>query len=114
MKLTVKRNKKCLADQAELAQGFLARFRGLLGRSTFEPGHALILPSCACVHMLFMKFPIDVVFCNEDWKVLKIAKQLKPWTLSPFVSAARLTLELSAGTVDKSELREGDLLELEL
>src|ERR1700730_13648605 len=65
---------------AEVAETRRARRRGLLGRSDFEG--ALVLRPCRHVHTLFMRFRIDVAFCDGDGVVLRTTC-LRPWRVSP-------------------------------
>ena len=51
-----------LAESLEDGASFWAKFMGLMGRSRLPRGHGLWLPGENGIHMLFMRFPIDVVF----------------------------------------------------
>ena len=53
--------------------------QGLLGRSDFEG--ALVLRPCRHVHTLFMRFQIDVAFCDGDGVVVRTTC-LRPWRVS--------------------------------
>ena len=58
-----------LAERADLADSFLARVRGLLGRLTLALGEGLVIRPCNAVHTLGMAFPIDVIhlgWCSYD------------------------------------------------
>ncbi len=68
----------------------------------------IIAPSTS-VHMFFMKFAIDVVFANADGKVVKVARNLKPWRLAASFGALA-AIELAAGAA--SGIRVGDNLEI--
>lgn len=57
--------------------------------------------------MCFMKFPIDVVFVDEDFKILKISRKLNTWTGISFCFKACHTLELPAGDADRLNLVVG-------
>lgn len=100
-----------LASRAVLADSFAARFRGLLGRPPLAQGEGLLLEPCSCVHTWFMRFPIDVCFLDALGRVLGTAPDLKPWRMAGARGADR-TLELPTGTLAKTGVREGDLLEI--
>ena len=51
-----------LAESLEDGSSFWAKFMGLMLRSRLPRGHGLWLPGENGIHMLFMRFPIDVVF----------------------------------------------------
>jgi len=102
-----------IAGQACVAASFASRLRGLLGRKSFLHGEALILPACCCVHMFFMRFPIDILFCSSEHRIVRIVENLRPWTISPIIFAAEYVVELPAGTVKLRNITPGDVLILE-
>jgi uncharacterized membrane protein (UPF0127 family) len=87
------------------------RRRGLLGRSSFPAGAALILAPCAAIHTCFMRFPIDVVFARRDGEVIKVCAGLKPWRAA-FARGAFAVIEFAGGAV--RDVRRGDRLRLEI
>ena len=106
------RSEQTVAQSVEVARSLSARVRGLLGRNSLPPGHALLLERCKQVHMLFMRFPIDAVFCGSDDRVVHISKHLRPWTVSRFVGGASYVIELPAGAADELDIRLNDVLQL--
>lgn len=108
--LTVERTQAVLAHRAQMAQSLLARMVGLLGRDHLPPGEALILPSCRSIHTLGMRFPIDVVFVDGSWRVLRSWRDLRPGRMTPYVWAAKNVVELPAGTLRDGVVVPGDRL----
>jgi uncharacterized membrane protein (UPF0127 family) len=94
---------------AEIACTSRARRHGLLGRDGLDG--ALVLRPCRSVHTLFMRFPIDVAFCDRDGVVLRTCS-LRPWRLSPFVARAGFAVEAEAGAFERWRLHPGDQLEI--
>jgi hypothetical protein len=86
--------------------------RGLLGRSGLEPGGGMLIDAAPSVHMFFMRFPIDVVFLDRDWTVVRVVHALKPWRVAG-ARRAVAALELAAGAAAEAGLEEGDVLVLE-
>jgi uncharacterized membrane protein (UPF0127 family) len=86
--------------------------RGLLGRTSLEPGSGMLIDAAPSVHMFFMRFPIDVVFLDRDWTVLRVVHALKPWRVAG-ARRAVAALELPAGTAAQAGLTGGDVLVLE-
>jgi uncharacterized protein len=84
------------------ACGFRARFLGL---AFLDPGDgALLIRRCRSVHTFGMRFPLDVVFVDRDWRVVRLVRDVGP---RRFVSCrdAAAVIEVAAGEGDR--LREG-------
>lgn len=88
------------------------RIKGLLGKSVFKPGSALILKPCQSVHTFFMRFPIDVVFVNAENSIIKTYNNLRPWRMSNFFFSACLCIEFPSGTLIGTDTKVGDILSL--
>lgn len=102
-----------LASAARAARGFWSRLRGLLGRSSLQPGEALVLEPCSSIHTAFMRFAIDVVYVDRSARVVKVVSNLKPFRLSGALRGARSAIELPAGTAAASGTVKGDQLAFE-
>jgi uncharacterized membrane protein (UPF0127 family) len=63
------------------------------------------------IHTFFMNFPLDVVFMDENYKIIKLYRNLAPWRHTWMHLTSRKTLELPAGQFP-SEVKEGDILEV--
>jgi uncharacterized membrane protein (UPF0127 family) len=104
-----------LASSVEVAEGLWARFMGLMGRPSLDPGAGLWLTGNG-IHMMFMRFPIDAVFLGKPdpadggtRPVVSVHPRLKAWTgLVPLVRGADGVLELPAGTIERSGTEVGD------
>ncbi len=90
-----------------------SRLVGLLGRKGLEAGDGLLLRGEQAIHMLGMRFSIDVVYLDREGCVVRAVPDLAPWRLGPFVRKAQDVLELPAGTLAASGTCEGDELVLE-
>ena len=100
-----------IADKAELADSFLKRIKGLLGRRDFQKGQALIFKDASLVHTFGMRFTIDVLFVNRRNIVVAALEDLKPFRLSgihPFSDV----IELPQGTIQSSATTKGDLIQI--
>ena len=100
-----------VCERCEVPKSSFARTRGLLGRSGLDPGSGMLIDSAPPVHTFFMRFPIDVVFLDRDWKVVGITHRLHPWRVAG-ARRAVAALELPAGAAAESGVREGDVLVL--
>jgi hypothetical protein len=98
-----------VCERCEIPGTAFGRMRGLLGRDGLEPGSGMLIDSAPSVHMFFMRFPIDVVFLDRDWKVVGIRHRLRPWRVAG-ARRAVAALELPAGAAASTEVHEGDVL----
>jgi uncharacterized membrane protein (UPF0127 family) len=101
-----------LAERADLADSFLGRARGLLGRSALAPGEGLVIRPCKVVHTAGMAFSIDVVHLDADSRVLRVVANLSSWRLGPLVRSSHVVVELPAGTALATGTRPGDVVQL--
>ncbi|MCC7368853.1 MAG: DUF192 domain-containing protein [Chloroflexi bacterium] len=102
-----------LAERAALADSFVTRARGLLGRSELAPGEGLVIRPCNAVHTVGMMFPIDVVHLDGTARVLRVVPDLRPWRFGALVPGSRVVVELPAGTVAATGTMPGDEIELQ-
>ena len=95
----------------ELADNFVKRFCGLMMRRRLEEGRGLLLAPCNSVHMLFMRFAIDVVYLDEKFFIKKIVRNLWPWLGISFCLGAWGALELPSGEAERLKLSVGQKFE---
>jgi len=101
-----------ICERCEIPESAFGRARGLLGRDGLEPAHGMLIDRAGSVHMLFMRFPIDVVFVNRDWHVVAIRHNLRQWRFAGARHAVA-ALELPAGAAAAAGIEVGDVLALE-
>ncbi len=106
------KDKKVLASRATLANHFFSRLKGLLGTKELPSGRGIILEPCNCIHTLFMHYDLDVIFLDEDNRVVALNERLKPYRFSSYYGKAKKAIELPAGTLEKTELSIGEKLEI--
>jgi uncharacterized membrane protein (UPF0127 family) len=108
--VTLKReNGDVVCDRCVVADSPVSRMRGLLGRSELRPGEGLLLRPASAIHTWFMRFPIDAVFLDRDWRVVGISDDVRPWRARSR-RGAKAVLELPAGESARKQLAVGDLL----
>lgn len=107
--------KKGGATLAELrvARSPWTRFIGLMGVRELPEGTGLLLSPCSSIHTWFMRIPIDVLFLDANWRVVRILPALVPWRFGPLVRGARLAIELPSGAAARAGVSVGDTLEWE-
>ncbi len=84
--------------------------RGLLGRAGLEAGGGMRFDGTNSIHMLFMRFPIDVLYLDRDGRVVKLVHNLAPWRFSA-AWRAKVTIELPAGALRRHGIEVGDTIE---
>jgi uncharacterized membrane protein (UPF0127 family) len=94
------------------ARGFWQRFIGLMGSQPLPAAQGLLIPNCASVHTLFMRYPLDVVYLDQQGTVVKLVSGLLPWRMSWGGRTAAQTLEMTAGGIAHCGLQLGDCLAL--
>ena len=100
-----------VATLVATADTVFRRMKGLLGRKTIERGEALIITPCQSIHMLFMKFPIDVIFIDSKGIVVGLCAGIQPFKFSPFFSRAHSAIETAVGAIQSSQTRVGDCIQ---
>ena len=103
-----KENGEIISSKGEIADTLCTRIVGLLGRKGLDSEQALILTRCKQVHMFFMKFSIDVLFCSSAGEVLAVEENLKPWRASKFVRRSSFVIELPEGKIKEKKIRVGE------
>jgi uncharacterized protein len=88
---------RIVCRECGIADTFWTRFRGLMGRRSLRAGEGLFLRPGGSVHTMFMRFPIDVVFLDDELRVLKVVPALRPWRAAG-ARRARAVIELAPGT----------------
>ena len=91
-----------------------SRMIGLLGRSRLDVGDGLLLSPAWSIHTWFMRIAIDVVFIDDNGRVLRIYPELPPWRLVSGTRKARTVLEFGAGTLAITPLVPGDVVRFEI
>jgi uncharacterized membrane protein (UPF0127 family) len=90
-----------------------SRAVGLLGRCGLGEGEGLLITPCTSIHTFFMRFPIDVLYVNREYVVVKAVRNLRPFRFSACLrGGAHAVLELPVGAIDASGTQPGDSLSL--
>ena len=98
-----------VCERCEVADGPIARMRGLLGRDGLEPGAGMLIEREPSVHTAFMRFPIDVVFLGKANTIVKVVHDMRPWRMAG-ARRAHAALELPAGVAAAVGLEPGMVL----
>ena len=91
-----------LAETVEVANTFLTRLRGLLGRKEFREGEALIIDPCNSVHTIGMRFSIDVLFLDRENRVIGLRRGISPNRMTSIFWNSRRVVELPDSSIEAS------------
>ena len=100
-----------LAEDIVFANTPVKRLKGLLGDKSLLDGQALIIKPCNCVHTLFMRFSIDVLFMDKNNKVVKALGRLDPFRFSKLYWKSQVVVELPCGKLKSTQTQDGDSLQ---
>jgi len=64
------------------------------------------------IHTFFVKKPIDVVICDDDFIVRKIVRNLKPWKILVWNPMYKNVLELPLRNKKYSYIKVGDKVKM--
>ena len=111
MRLINQTRKTILAGDVFFAGSPFKRIKGLLGCKLFPDGQALVIKPCNCIHTLFMRFPIDVLFVGKDNQVVKALPQIRPFSFSKLYWKSRMVIELPCHKLKSTQTQDGDILQ---
>ncbi len=104
-----------IALKAKYCDSLLSRLKGLMFSSRLMLGEGVVLVASyesilsTTVHMLFVFFPIDIIWLNSAKKVVDVKKNVLPFM--PFIAprkAAKYVIELPKGCA--KDIKIGDRL----
>lgn len=96
MIVNVYSNTKKLKGPIFLADSFFSRFKGLMLKKSIKDEEGIFFEKVNRIHTCFMRFTIDVIYFDENYKVLYI-EEVKPWKIGSKVKGAHHLLELNSG-----------------
>ena len=76
-----------LLDRLRFARGLATRTKGLLGRRSLPEGEGLAFREKS-IHMFFMRMSLDIVFCDAQLQIVRIAHELRPWRIAACTARA--------------------------
>ena len=108
-------SKKTEIGESEVADTFFSRLRGTMFKSKLERGLILKLPntrsrSGSAIHMFFVRFPLDIIFADENKNVVDIVS-INPWKTYTPKKPAMYIIEMEIGTINRSKTEIGDKLD---
>jgi uncharacterized membrane protein (UPF0127 family) len=124
MRIINRSSRSVMAGNTETAKGFWKKTMGLMFRPGMPDDHCFLMEfereGFHSVWMLFMRFPIDIVFLDAGKRVTGVFENVEPMGLNPRTwktygtsGRSRWILELKAGTVRRTRTHVNDVLDFE-
>jgi len=103
-----------IATEAAVADSYLSRLVGLLGKTKrwAQLGKGLWIVPSRGVHTIGMLFPIDLIFLSKQKEVVHLEEHVRPFRISKVSLKALSVLELPPHTIYHSRTEVGDQLEI--
>ena len=102
-----------LSEHALTANSFGNRARGMIGRRFTPAMDAMIFPRCNAVHTFFMAMPLDLLFLDRGGTVVAQVSCARPWRPWFGCAGAAVTVELPAGTLERTGTEKGHKIKLD-
>ena len=102
-KIIIKKNSEIITDNAR---------RGLMFVEEIEDNYALHITPCNQIHMLNMRFALDVVYLDPNGRVVRIDENVQPGKICKTVKQAKSVIEMKAFAAAKFGISQGDILEM--
>ena len=102
-----------LATRVVVADTFLSRLIGLLGKTSLAPDTGIWLLPANAIHTFGMRFRFDVVLIDRSYRVVGLRKGIRPLSATWPNFRAHSVLELPQDTLSRSRTEVGDQLRIE-
>ena len=104
-----------LAGRSKIRDNILTKGLGLMFKPNLDDeGYVFVFKYdiIAAIHMLFVFFPIDILWLDRNKNIVEIREKVKPFTLSVIPKyRSRYFIEIPAGTIERTETDIGDKIQ---
>ena len=111
-KAIIRKNGIIITENCQVADRFFTRFKGLMFRRSIPEDYALHITPCNQVHMLNMRFSIDVIYLDASGRVVKIDENVQPGKICKTVKNAKSVIEVTSFYSSENNIRQGDIIEV--
>ena len=111
-RIVIKKNSQIITDNAHCADNFFTRFKGLMFVKGIDDNYALHITPCNQIHMLNMRFALDVIYLDKDNRIVTVDENVQPGRICKTVKQSKSVIEMKAGAAEKFGIRQGDILEI--
>ncbi len=99
-----------ICEKMLVANKIFDRMKGLMFSTELPDCDGFLIAPCNSIHTFFMLYDLDVLFLDNNFKVIKAIYNLSPWKMTWIYLKANQVLEMKAGTL-KKDIKTGDQLE---
>lgn len=102
---------KILANKTRLCKNFLNKSIGLIFHKKLKDKGLIFIynkEEKVSLHMIFVFFPIDIIYLNRNKKVIEMKENFRPFSFYTPGKKARYILELPEKTIKKTKTMIGD------
>ena len=92
------------------ADTIFTRLKGLIGRFRLRSDEGIWVVPSSGVHTLGVLFPLDLIYLDEDYKVIHAIEYFPSFRIAPIRTKAASVLELPTHTIYSSQTQPGDQL----
>ena len=103
-------NGEVVSHKMRVARNIFSRMLGLMFSVDLPDCDGFLISPCNSIHTFFMRYSLDVLFLDNDFKIVKAIYGLSPWRMTWVYFKSRHVLEMRAGTMNKG-LKTGEMLE---
>lgn len=93
-----------------VANQIFLRMKGLMFSSGLPDCDGFLIGPCNSIHTFFMLYPLDIIFLDKNFKIVKVIYDLAPWRMTWIYFRSHQVLEMKAGSLRK-DLKPGEMLE---
>jgi len=99
-----------LCHKMIMATNILSRMKGLMFSESLPDCDGFLIAPCNSIHTFFMRYPLDIIFLDQNFNIVKVLYDLSPWRMTWIYFKSYQVLEMKAGTLKKN-LNIGEKLE---
>jgi len=99
-----------LSFRVGVADSFLSRMIGLLGKRSLKPDGGVWIVPANSIHTVGMLFSFDLVMVDKNFRVVSLKEMVRPFRIVLPKLRAESAIELPAHTIFRSRTQVGDQL----
>lgn len=108
--VSIYRQQEKLLARVKIANHFIDRLRGLMFYQEWPDFDGLLLYPCNSIHMFWMWFPLDILYLDQDGRIIHQVTNIQPNQIGPTIRKASYVLEFPVGRIAEHHLSTGQIL----